>query len=351
MKPTSMGLLCLACCFASVGTAYLMFEMMHEAPAKQVAASTEDSLQQDRVADLERQISALKEEVNGLRNQQPAIFRVTDDDDDIAPAGVDSEPSEVSTPAAKAQAGVLAELADRITEIESGETAARTLRERAILELNGEDARQRNSASNLLAELAKAGDKQAQQALIDSAKSEDPGVRNEAIEAMGKTGMVEFLPALVEATDDENTGVRDEAAESLRKLPPNQAGPVLVGMLDDTETRVLREAIDAIGDIGYVEGAAALRSLTSHQDEGIAVEASLALKQLGDPSGAEAWVPTFGMRLNSTDVAERRGAVRNLRRLRMESARAYLEQALNDADSRVKRDAQRALNDLNKQNK
>lgn len=353
MKPTSLGLLCLACCFASVGAAYFMFQMMHQAPARQVASGPDDGMDQDRVGDLEREIRALKKEVNRLRSEQPVIIREPDDDNEgeATGAGDVSTNSTDTEPANKGETTTLKDLAKRIEEIESGESAARTLRERAIIELGGDDGRARNAASNLLAELAKAGDKQAQQALIDAAKSEDARVRDEAIEAMGKTGMVEFLPALIAATDDESIAVRDEAAESLRKLPPDKAGPVLVEMLDDTETRVLREAIDAIGDIGYEGGAAALRGMTSYQDENIAIEAALALKKLGDPGGAEGWVPTLGMRLNSTDVGERRQAIRNLRRLRMESARPYLEQALNDTDNRVKRDAQRALNDLNNQNK
>ena len=350
MKPTSIVLLCLACCFGSVGAAYFMFELLNEAPATPVANSSNDALEHDKVADLEREVDELRDEVSRIRNQQPIVVHSGDNASTPESAGDSADQPSATTDGAvttKPQGETLSDLAGRIADIESGESAARTLRERAILELNGEDNRARNAASNLLAELAKAGDKNAQKALIEAAKSEDAGVRDEAIEAMGKTGMVEFLPALIEATNDESTGVRDEAAESLRKLPPEKAGPVLVSMLDDTEARVLREAIDAIGDIGYTDGAPGLRPLTSHQDEAIAIEAALALKKLGDPGGAEGWVPTLGMRLNSTDVNERRSAVRTLRRLRMESARQYLEQALNDSDNRVRRDAQRALNDLN----
>lgn len=351
MKPTSIGLLCLACCLASVAAAYFVFEILHEPPARSTSAGTQDSLDQDRAADLQAEINALREEVTRLRNDRPAIIRVPDDDGDAGPVSADDDSVDTGgTVLSNGDAADLNELIERMAKIESGESAARTLRERAIMELNSDDRGAQNRASVLLAELAKAGDEMAQKALRDAAKSDNPTVRDEAIEAMGRTGMVEFLPALIEAADDEVTHVRDEAAESLRKLPVDKAGPVLVDMLDDTETRVLREAIDAIGDMGYEDGAPGLRSLTSHQDEGIAIEAALALKKLGDPSGAESWVPTFGMRLNSTDTGERRTAIRNLRRLRLESARPYLEQALNDADSRVRRDAQRALNDLNNQN-
>lgn len=341
MKPTSIGLLCLACCLASVAAAYFVFETLHE-PAPIVASRPTESLPDDRVGDLELQVASLKAEIDRLRNDQPTvIYAPAETTGAAAPAGTPA-----TAPAATPVARNLDELAKRVADIESGETAARTLRERAILELNGDDRRARGMASNLLAELAKAGDAKARQALIDAAKSEDAGIRDEAVEAMGRTGMVEFLPALIEAAKDEHAGVRDEAAEALRRLPPDKAGPVLVEMLGDTDSRVLREAIDAIGDIGYAEGAGALRDMTTHQDENIAIEAALALKRLGDPSGAESWVPTFGMRMNSTDVAERRRAVQSLRRLRMESARPYLQQALNDADARVRRDAQRALNEL-----
>ena len=350
MKPANVALLCLGCCLASVVAAYAVFVGLHEAPAKHVAFAPDDSIERERVSVLERQVSDLRDEIARLDRQDP-LPGPTGDAGPIQPVSTKPVTSSPAAQPATGQPGdvTLADLSDRIAEIETGEAAARTVRDKAILELNGQDRNARNAASNLLVQFAKAGDKLAQKALTEAARSEDPSVRNEAIEAMGKTGMVEFLPALMAAADDELVTIRDEVAEALRRMPADQAGPHLVSMLKDPNSRVLLEAMDAIADLNYAEGQAALRELTSHQDEPVAIDAALALKRLGDPGGAEGWVPTLGFRLSSTDVSERRVAMQYLRRLKMESSRTYLQQALSDTDSRVRRDAQRAINELDAQ--
>jgi HEAT repeat protein len=340
MKPPAVGLLCLACCLLSAGTAYLLFTTLHQTPKPTVARPADDRATTERIAQLEKQIDDLRSQIAELRKLPVPVVHAPPEVrpepkptlDEIAPSAAEG-PAKLDKPAEP--------------EIEKTDAAANAVRDKAVQDLASTNGRDRRAAGELLGTLAKAGDETAKQALLDALKSENPDVREAALEGIGNSELAEFMPALKEMLADTDADVREQLAQTLSDMPAAEAGPVLISMLTDTEPDVLREVADALGDFKYAAAAADLLPLTRHANEEVAIEASIAMRKLGDPSAAEAWVPTLGSRLNSTDVEARRNAAEALRRIGLETTRPYLEQAVQDTDERVRREAQRGLDDLN----
>lgn len=341
MKPLPTALICLACSFAAAALAYVLFDANHKPlPAAQ---APEDAAATARIGQLETDVSSLNSKVDELLKlrAEPAPLRPVADKPDATPGTTEVQPK------AEGDTAKLDALAERLAEIESGEAAAREMRAKAILDLHSDDEDKQEDAARLLGQLAVGGDKAAKQALRDAMKSEDATVREWAIEALNDSGLVEFLPDLKALMNDPEPDVREEVTQTLASMPADQAGPLLVSMLTDAEPDVLLGAIEVLGDLEYKAAIADLLPLTRHSNEEIAIEAAVAMQRCGDPSAAETWVPTLGARLASADVEERRRAIRYLRSIGLESARVYFEQALKDSDQRVRRDAERALRDLN----
>jgi HEAT repeat protein len=348
MKPLPTILLCLACSFGSAGLVYALLQYNRPEPKPPTLASSQPSETEDaseeRIRTLEDKVDALNARLTEAENMKPTtIVR----HETVAPEKTEANGDDATAGKAGLDPSELSELNKRLKDIESGESAARALRDKAILELNNGNGRAQRDAARLLGKLAAGGDEAAKKALRDAMRSEDADVREWAVEALDDTKLIEFLPDLKALMNDPAPGVREEVTQTLESMPAEKAGPLLVEMLKDKDNEVLMGAIDAIGDAGYKAGINDLLPLTRSADEKVAIAAAVAMRQCGDASVAETWVPTLGARLSSKDVNERRRAVRNLRNLRVESARTYFEQALKDKDWRVRRDAQRGLDRLN----
>ncbi|MBZ0137552.1 MAG: HEAT repeat domain-containing protein [Planctomycetes bacterium] len=339
MKPLHTILLALACGFGGAAFAYLTLPGQD---TPRVAVALPDNPDDERLARLENEIAGLNERLDNLATL-PAL---------PLPERRDTPESKVETELATEGAGNaqdnlrLKELSERLAEIENGEAAARALRDKAVIDLKSGDGRAQQEAARLLGQLAAGGDEASKKALREAMKSEDPDVREWAIEGLNGTGLVEFLPELKELMKDPAPDVREEVTQTLESMPAEVAGPLLVGMLNDPEPDVVVGAIEVLGDLKYAGAITDLLPLTRHANEEIAIEASIAMRRCGDSSAAESWVPTLGARLSGGNVDERRRAMRSLRQMGLESARAYFEQGLNDADPRVRRDAERGLRDL-----
>lgn len=340
MKPLHTVLLALACSFGGAALAWLMLDQTHQS---KVAVAPADTTDDERVAKLESEVAGLNSKIDDLMKLQleprPTPEPAPRPTEDVsAPEGED-------TVAPKpASAEKIDEIAKRLAEIERRDAA---ILEKAINDLHNGDGDAQEEAAILLGQRAAQGDEAAKKAIRDAMKSEDAEVREWAIEALVDTGLVEFIPDLKAMMQDPEAEVREEITQALESMPADQAGPLLVSMLGDEDGEVLEGAIEVIADLEYKEALTDLLPLTRHTDERVAIEASIAMAELGDSTAAEGWVPTLGSRLNSTDVEERRLAMRSLRQMRLESARSYFEQGLNDEDWRVRRDAERGLRRLN----
>jgi HEAT repeat protein len=338
MRTPTLALVCLACAIGSAAVAVLLSQIL-EQPAPRPQATIPDDSTEWELADMRDEIRSLRIEVNDLRNQpapEPTvIYRDAPDDGDADTAPVTAEPSAFPE---------VHELSKRIERLELAAEAARKLRLQASLELTSSNSGTRRNAAALLAKLARDGDPEAKQMLMDGMKHENYRVRDTVIDAIGDHKLAEFIPALREvALTDTNATVRDEVAEALARMPKDEAGPILMMMLNDQDTRVLREAIDGLGDIKYEQAAGTLAGLAAHEDVNVAMEAALSMKQMGDTRGAEGLVSRVGAPVYNGSTNQRRRAMSYLRRLNVEAARPYFEQGLKDSDSRVKRDAQRGI--------
>lgn len=285
-----------------------------------------------RLAEAIAERDRLRAENERLRNQSTLTRPETPD-----PAPVETpdpkavQPAETPAPAAGAEA-TLKGLRDQLIK-------------------NAADPAKAFDALQLLAALAKHGDVAAREALLASLKHESEDVRANAVEATDDLGIVdrpEILTGLLALVNDPSAKVRDELAQALESAPPESAGPVLVKMLADADLRVLRAAVYALGELKYEAAHNDLVPLVNHADEGIRFAAARALRRMGDTAAAETWVPTLAERTKSTDSKARQTALRQLRSLKLESARPYIEALLKDPDPAIAREADRALKELDK---
>jgi hypothetical protein len=334
MESPAIGLLCLACSLFSGGASYVLFHSPSEPPKTGLPAKA--PVDDGRIAHLENQIVALRDEVAELRElPTPAPQPEPRSEPRSSPKAQPEGPGEDLN---SNKAG-----GESVSEIEKSEAATR---EWAVRSLGVAERDVRFDAAMELQELARSGDEAATQALLNALKSENPDEREAALLGIGMSEMAEFMPALRGMLADPDAGVREVLAETLGDMPAEEAGPVLMQMLTDTEPDVLREVAEVLGELEYTAAAADLLPLTRHAHEAVAIEASIAMRKLGDSGPAEFWVPTLGARINNTDLASRLDAVDALGRLEVESARPYLRQALNDSDKWVRRNAASGLEAL-----
>lgn len=226
--------------------------------------------------------------------------------------------------------------------------AIKATRDAAIAEFHGKDEGAADDAMKLLANLAKNGDAEARRVLLEALKSENPYMRELAVEAIGIMANPDDLPLLEAALKDPESKVREEAVDWIGNHPPEKAGPILVALLTDADARVVRTAADRLGDMKWEGAKPDLIRLAGGSDENVAVEAAVALRRMGDSSAAETLVPAWGAKSKSADSKERENAVKQLRRMRLESTRVYLEAALNDENPKVRDEAKKAIKQLDK---
>lgn len=212
--------------------------------------------------------------------------------------------------------------------------------------LESDDKKTRENGYTGLVTEAEAGKPGALEALAAALRDGKLSLKLDMLEYMADTGNSVFLDLYASLRTDPDGTIRGVVAEALGKLPAEQAGPVLMQMLSDTEPFVLRKSVDALGDLKYAPAQPDLTSLTNHHEETVALEAAIALRRFGDESAAERWVHVLGARANSANVEERLDAAKALRRFKMESCRPYLETMAGDADSRVRKEAEKGLSSL-----
>ncbi|MCB9893486.1 MAG: HEAT repeat domain-containing protein [Planctomycetes bacterium] len=338
MKPLHTALLCLACSFLAAGATYALTQLSPQ-PTQPVTTPPKD--ESARIAQLESELGAIHARLDELGKLQPEVRYL--------PAPKDGKSTSESREKVNAKVDEkldperVNELSERLAEIEKREAAELAL---YVEQLKNGNGREQEAAAAYLGKEAAKGNEAAKQALRDAMKSEDADVREWAIEALNGTGLVEFLPDLKALMNDPAPDVREEITQTLESMPADQAGPLLVGMLGDSEPDVLIGAIEVLGSLEYKAAINDLLPLSRHENEEVALSAAIALNSCGDSSAAENWVPTLGARLSNDDAGERRRAVRYMREMGLESTRTYLEQAKQDSDWRVRREAERALQEL-----
>jgi len=347
MKPLPALLACFVCAALAALTTWVALPRPR-ADGLRSTAGTDEAAQNQELA---RKNEELRAENSRLARKNMDLERAIDDEKRKVEA---ARPIPATGGDANAKAAVEpAPVPEVKSETPEAKPAAedatlKATRDRIIADFLGKDQGKADDAMKLLANLAKSGDAEAKRILVEALKSEDPYLRELAVEAIGLIEDPADFALLEAASKDAEPKVREESIEWLANMPPDKAGPVLMKMLVDTDARVIRKSIDALGDMKFEMAKPELAALTRHQDENVAVEAAIALRKLGDPSAAEAMVPIWGAKSTSADSGERHNAVRRLRSFRLESTRVYLEPRLTDESGRVRDEAKKAIAQLDK---
>lgn len=349
MKPQTFLVAALAAAIAGLG-GYFIAESNHGhgATAPKAASAPETPAPDPQIAALRKQVSDLTTERDRLntelRNAQAEAAKAEQDRDRAVAEAAKAAPEiapEVPTGQDKPP-----------TELPADAAALKAMRDGALADLADPD--KSSEASQLLAALAAKGDTEAGKALIELLKGDNAQMKEDIIEALDDQGLMgteQFAGAVQALMTDKDPDVRAEVAQALSKMPAEIAGPLVQGMLSDPDAKVLRKAADSLGDMKYAAAANDLIPLTRHADQSVAWEAANALHKMGDSTYVEAYVPVYGGKTRSADAKERLEATKQLRRLKLESTRSWLEPLLNDPDPAVVKEATKAIKDLDKQKK
>jgi HEAT repeat protein len=198
--------------------------------------------------------------------------------------------------------------------------------------LRVEDPLVRAEAANRLGRSQSAG---ALAPLLEALRDPDPAVRASAAQALGRLGLTDAVPALQLALDDPDPAVRGPVAYSLGLLHAARAIPDLIAATADASRGVRTAAGLALARIGRPAVAPLLRLY----ETGASQRAQLALRVMERDELLE---PLLNA-LSSGTTSERATAAELLVRFSEPRVRAALQTALNDPDAGVRHSAGVAL--------
>jgi len=191
--------------------------------------------------------------------------------------------------------------------------------------------------------LAKAG-KPAAKPLIGALSADDPLVRRQAADALGRIGDRRAVEPLIEALKDRDSLVRGHAVEALGRIKDPRAMAPLVAVLNDKEqpSHVRMSAAEALGAIGDPNAVEPLILALLDEHWGVRSRAAQALGRVKDP---RAVAPLIGA-LQDKEAAVRANAAEALGELDDQRAVKPLTAALQDPDRDVRKKADLALRRL-----
>ncbi len=175
--------------------------------------------------------------------------------------------------------------------------------------------------------------------------SEDPGEREDAVDALGESGRPEAVAPLRLALADEDEDVREAAIAALTNIGGEEAAQALAIALQDKDASLREEALAALGEIGGDAAAQALAIALQDEDSSMREEAVEALGEIGGDAAAQA----LAIASQDQDSSIRETAVEALGEIGGESAIRLLEQALADEDESVRDTAAEMLEQMRSQ--
>lgn len=167
--------------------------------------------------------------------------------------------------------------------------------------------------------------------LIESLSDDDAGVRERAVQGLGRNQVPAAAGPLAEALRDTEAGVRAEAAWALGRLRDPTAVAALGVALDDPEPRVRAEVVQALGRIRDTAAVEPLVAALADSEPHIRREAAEALGKLRDVGAVDGLVAA----LTDSDPSVARHAAEALGQIRDAAAVEGLVAALGHQDSHV----------------
>jgi HEAT repeat protein len=152
-------------------------------------------------------------------------------------------------------------------------------------------------------------------ALLQAVDDETPGVRLEAIYALGVIAKAPLeaaqIQGLIKALDHYDPAIRAGAARVIGRLKVRETGDALIKAVNDSKAEVRYAAMRALGAIRETRAVGALSQQLAFYKKGEGAWSALdALAQIGDPAS----VPLFKERLQDKDPFIRRAADEGLGR-------------------------------------
>ena len=172
----------------------------------------------------------------------------------------------------------------------------------------------------------------------------DAKVRRQTIDTLVKLDAGEAAVSIANLLKDTSGKVREEAADALGKLGSRQGAALLVGALQDPDADVRAEAITSVAKVLPDTAVGHLREAYAAGDEKNLFRLVGALRKLGDSQPFDTEVARLSaLALNDPDDDARRKAIRTLAKHAREESKLVFDQALADANPRVRKEAKRAL--------
>jgi HEAT repeat protein len=203
------------------------------------------------------------------------------------------------------------------------------------------DARVRLASLDTLADL---GDKESAAQITNLLGDPEASVRREAITSLARLDYREGGMAIAELISDPDRETRERAADAMGKLKFKEGMNLLVGALADPSQEVRGEAIASLGEVGNPAVVPQLRRIYEQDPGQHRFRLVMALKNLGDTQPFQQEVTRLsGTALNDQSEYARSRAIRTLSWFARDASRDVFKKALEDSSSRVRHEAQRAL--------
>jgi HEAT repeat protein len=202
-------------------------------------------------------------------------------------------------------------IAGRDSDPEMVATIARTMVPGLVEELGGKDAEAREHAVHFLGRMGPHAAPAVPALLRVAAGDPSPGVRGEALEAVGATGVAsdEVLKTVLAGLADKNGRVRSGAIHACASLgpPAKDAVPLLVGLVGTDTSSTPEPPVYALGRIGPAARAAAPKLLEVLKDEDAerAGHAAIALLRIGAEEKAAVAALTRALRHEELHIKSR----------------------------------------------
>lgn len=142
--------------------------------------------------------------------------------------------------------------------------------------------------------------------------SPDPELRSQAAWALGEHRVAESADALVAALADSSAGVREQAAWAVGEIGLTEAEPALIALFGDVDPAVREQAAWALGEMRLAGAVPGLVAALSDGAPGVRARAAWALGEIVDTAARD---PLLDVAANDSDAEVRREARRAIEEL------------------------------------
>ena len=160
--------------------------------------------------------------------------------------------------------------------------------ERALLSAIGEEDQEIQVIRRAIEAVASFNTSEIAQTIQKAYDSGNPGLRQSAIYAMGRSSDAQWLPIVLKEARHEDPGIRYEAAGACGQLGDESTVPHLINLITDHDAEVQLSAVQALGTIGGPMARRALLQCLQMEDEDLTEGAKAALELIEfdqDPLG------------------------------------------------------------------